>query len=147
MVRICKSCLQSGRLDYQVIHPAFVSPSLLNRRVLPLYPYEATPQSTMVGGLLGALILPLLEPHASIALTTFIDSGSLTLPKTTCFPSSQLVTTVVMKNCDPLLSESVSARLELEWEETYVLGPALAIERKPGSVCLSLKFSSGNFSP
>ncbi len=75
-----------------------------------LYNYEATPQSTIVGGF-GWLILPLLDPHASIALTTFIDSGSLTLPKTTCFPSSQPVTTVVMKNWDPLLSENVRARL------------------------------------
>jgi hypothetical protein len=30
---------------------------------------------------------------------------------------------------------------------TYVLGPALAMERRPGLVCLYLKFSSGNFSP
>ena len=29
----------------------------------------------------------------------------------------------------------------------YVLGPALAIERRPGFVCFSLKFSSANFSP
>ena len=35
------------------------------------------------------------------------------------------VATVVMKNCDPL-----------------VFFPAFAIERRPGSVCFSLKFSS-----
>ena len=29
----------------------------------------------------------------------------------------------------------------------YVLGPALAIERSPGLVCLRMKFSSANFSP
>jgi hypothetical protein len=29
----------------------------------------------------------------------------------------------------------------------YVLGPALAIERSPGLVCLREKFSSANFSP
>ena len=43
--------------------------------------------------------------------------------KTTCFPSSQAVGTVQMKNCEPL-----------------VLGPALAIERTPSPVCLSVKF-------
>lgn len=30
---------------------------------------------------------------------------------------------------------------------TYVLGPALAMERSPGLVCLRAKFSSANFSP
>jgi hypothetical protein len=30
---------------------------------------------------------------------------------------------------------------------TYVPGPALAMERIPGPVCLRLKFSSSNFSP
>ncbi len=29
----------------------------------------------------------------------------------------------------------------------YVLGPALAMERSPGLVCLRAKFSSANFSP
>jgi hypothetical protein len=47
------------------------------------------------------------------------------LPKTTWAPSSHEVTTVVMKNCEPL-----------------VFLPALAIESKPGLVCLSWKFSS-----
>lgn len=46
-----------------------------------------------------------------------------TLPKTTWRPSSHEVVTVVMKNCEP-----------------FVLGPALAIDRMPGPVCLSLKF-------
>ena len=40
------------------------------------------------------------------------------------------VTTVVMKNWEPLVSL-----------------PALAMDRRPFLVCLSLKFSSGNFSP
>ena len=31
--------------------------------------------------------------------------------------------------------------------EPLVPGPALAIERMPGPVCLSVKFSSANFSP
>ena len=52
------------------------------------------------------------------------------LPKTTCLPSSHAVLTVQMKNWEPL-----------------VPGPALAIERMPGPVCFSLKFSSANFSP
>ena len=47
------------------------------------------------------------------------------IPKTTCAPSNQEVTTVVMKNCDPL-----------------VFLPALAMERRPGLLCFSLKFSS-----
>ena len=51
-------------------------------------------------------------------------------PKTTCLPSSHEVLMVQMKNCEPL-----------------VFGPALAMERIPGPVCLSLKFSSANFSP
>ena len=50
------------------------------------------------------------------------NAPSTTSPKTTCLPSSHEVTTVVMKNWDPL-----------------VLGPALADERSPGLVCLSLK--------
>ena len=56
----------------------------------------------MVGGLL-YLILPELLPVASMALTILIDSSSATSPKTTCLPSSQVVTTVVMKNWEPLL--------------------------------------------
>ena len=32
-------------------------------------------------------------------------------------------------------------------QEAYVLGPALAMDSSPGLVCLSLKFSSANFSP
>jgi hypothetical protein len=40
------------------------------------------------------------------------------------------VTTVVMKNCEPL-----------------VLGPALAMESRKGLSWRSLKFSSANFSP
>ena len=68
---------------------------------------------------------------------------------------------VVMKNWDPLLE---GKRDEIQYIViwlvgwlvgrsdggglvTYVLGPALAIERRPGFVCFSLKFSSANFSP
>ena len=63
----------------------------------------------------GALVAPDWDPTASTALTTSIPC--LTLPKTTCFPSSQAVSEVQRKNCDPL-----------------VLGPALAMERIPGPV-------------
>lgn len=51
------------------------------------------------------------------------------LPKTTCAPSSQLVTTVVMKNWEP-----------------FVFFPALAMDKSPGLVCLSVKFSSVKYS-
>ena len=92
---------------------------------------------------------PLCEPTFSTALTTSMPSSTChvdaaqygdrgvgpngpdrTLPKTTCLPSSHGVFTVQMKNCEPL-----------------VPGPALAIESTPSPVCLSLKFSSANFSP
>ena len=67
-------------------------------------------------------------PAASTFLTTSMPSK--TFPKTTWRPSSHDVFTVQMKNWLPL-----------------VPGPALAIESTPGPVCLSLKFSSSNFSP
>jgi len=63
-----------------------------------------SPQLTMVG-LVAERIEPEEEPRASISLTTFMDSASATSPKTTCLPSSQEVTTVVMKNWEPLLEE------------------------------------------
>lgn len=71
---------------------------------------------------------PESEPRDSTFLT--MSMPETTSPKTTCLPSSHEVTMVVMKNWDPL-----------------VLGPALAEERSPALVCLSLKFSSANFSP
>lgn len=54
-------------------------------------------------GRLEYFTLPLRDPVASMALTTFIDSSSAIAPKTTCRPLSHGVTTVVMKNCEPLL--------------------------------------------
>lgn len=42
---------------------------------------------------------------------------------------------------------SVSTELQLNSMISYVLGPALAIDRSPGLVCLRVKFSSANFSP
>jgi hypothetical protein len=61
----------------------------------------------MVGGPSLYLMLPLPLPQASIDLTTLYEatSPSGTPPKTTCLPSSHEVTTVVMKNCEPLLED------------------------------------------
>jgi hypothetical protein len=59
----------------------------------------------------------------SIFFTTSMPST--TFPKTTCFPSRKGVGTVVMKNWEPL-----------------PFGPALAMDRRPGCVCLRVKFSS-----
>lgn len=61
----------------------------------------------MVGALL-YLILPVLVPQASIDLTILMDSWSATSPKTTCLPSNHAVSTVVMKNWEPLLKDKVS---------------------------------------
>jgi len=73
-------------------------------------------------------VFPDEEPSFSTAWTT--SYPSTTSPKTTCFPSNQEVVTVVMKNWEPL-----------------VCAPALAMERRPGLVCLRWKFSSSNRSP
>lgn len=59
--------------------------------------YESAPESTMVG-LNSNLTWPVPEPVFSRSWTTFMDSWSATSPKTTCLPSNQEVTTVVMKN-------------------------------------------------
>jgi hypothetical protein len=37
--------------------------------------------------------------------------------------------------------------LAKEYSGAYVLGPALAMERRNGRECFNLKFSSENFSP
>ncbi len=76
------------------------------------------------------LTVPLLDPLDSIFLTRSLPAWSATSPKTTCLPSNHEVTTVVMKNWEPL-----------------VLGPALAMLRRKGLVCFNWKFSSANFSP
>lgn len=56
-----------------------------------------------MGGPSRYLMAPEEEPQASMDLTTEMDSVSATSPKTTWRPSSQEVTTVVMKNWEPLL--------------------------------------------
>ena len=73
-------------------------------------------------------VLPERDPKDSIFLTT--SNPSTTLPKTTCLPSNQGVSTVQIKNWDP-----------------FVFGPALAMDKIPAPVCLSWKFSSLNFWP
>merc|ERR1711920_491363 len=83
------------------------------------------PQSATTTGL---AVLPDWEPTASISFTTSMPST--TEPKTTCLPSSHAVFTVHKKNCEP-----------------FVFGPAFAMERMPGPVCFSVKFSSANFAP
>jgi len=75
--------------------------------------YASWPQSAMTTG---CEVGPLAEPTASIDLTTSIPL--VTLPNTQCLPSRCGVGTVVMKNWLPL-----------------VLGPALAMDKRPGSVC------------
>jgi hypothetical protein len=102
----------------------------------------------MVGGPSLYLMVPLPLPQASIALTTLYESTSPsgTPPKTTCLPSSHEVTTVVMKNWEPLLND-VSDSFGIQKGRSYVLGPALAMDRRKGLLWVSLKFSSLNFSP
>ena len=63
-------------------------------------------------------------------IVSFVTIPLMTFPNTTWRPSSQLVLTVVMKNCDP-----------------FVSFPAFAMLSQPAPRCLSLKFSSGNLSP
>ena len=70
------------------------------------------------------------EQLAIIPHNRALTIPSSTLPKTTCRPSSQDVLTVVMKNCEPLVSF-----------------PALAMLNQPGPSCFSLKFSSLNLFP
>jgi len=110
------------------------------------------PLSTIVG-LNSSLTCPVPEPVFSRSLTSFMLSWSATSPNTTCFPSSQEVTTVVMKNWDPFLIATSQQGPRPEGTQrkimtrSYVLGPALAMDNKPGRLCCFLKFSSANFSP
>ena len=87
-----------------------------------LYDHRA-PQSIILASL---LVFPLPDPILWRASTTSLPYD--TFPKTTCLPSNHGQGTNVIKNWDPL-----------------VLGPALAIERRYGYVCLILKFSSGTW--
>ena len=102
----------------------------------------------IVGGLFSLLSLPLLLPQASIALTIFIDSESATSPKTTCFPSSQLVTTVVMKNWDPLLMRPLARSLYFPhcWDEHTYWGQHWPLKGDQGG-CASSGSSRRRTSP
>ena len=86
---------------------------------------SSTPQSVTTTG---RLHFPDSLPTASMRRTTSMPST--TEPKTTCLPSSHAVLDVQMKNWDP-----------------FVSGPAFAMDRIPGPVCLSAKVSSANVSP
>lgn len=79
-------------------------------------------------------------PCASTCFTTSIPSR--TSPKTTCLPSSHDVTAVVMKNYNAVSADAHKTRTQKRTCEPFVLGPALAIESRPGRVCLIEKFSS-----
>ena len=108
------------------------------------YRFYTVPDEVIVTRDLGR---PDSEPTASIAFTTSMPST--TSPKTTCLPSSHDVTTVVMKNCEKERGRGDDQRMLfsgvgdvlLTWEP-FVLGPAFAMESRPGLVCRSLKFSS-----
>ena len=99
---------------------------------------------------------PLSEPWLSIFLTTAMDSPPSTLPKTTCLPSSlpekeERGEKGVLKQTASLRGAIVAYQLVFavqrkNWDP-FVLGPALAMDRIPGPVCFSVKFSSLNFSP
>jgi hypothetical protein len=56
-------------------------------------------------GLNSSLTWPVPLPVASSSCTIFMLASSETSPKTTCLPSSQEVTTVVMKNWEPFLDD------------------------------------------
>lgn len=113
-------------------------------------------------------VLPDCDPTLSILSIT--SSPSFTLPNTTCFPSSHGVSTVQMKNCDPLATYHPEHYDEAEksngirmlrkrslvpvgWDtiieqRMYVLfGPALAMDKIPFPTCVNVKFSSLNLLP
>lgn len=74
------------------------------------------------------LHLPFYEPTFSNLFKT--SRPEITFPKTVCFPLRCGAFLNNKKNYDP-----------------FVFGPALAMERSPRLTCLTLKFSSLNFSP
>ena len=85
--------------------------------------------------------LPAREPRLSICFTR--SEPSTTSPNTTWAPSSHEVTTVVMKNWEPLLENVLVIGIGEKLNGiAYVFFPALAMESKYGLSCLSLKFSS-----
>lgn len=75
-----------------------------------------------------AHLLP--APVGTFSILRTVSNPSMTRPNTQCLPSRNSAGAVVMKNWQP-----------------FVPGPELAIERSPGPVCLTLKFSSSNCVP
>ncbi len=92
-----------------------IFPSLAHQTICMYTAQLSCPQSVTTTGW---DVFPLVEPTDSTVFTTSMPL--VTLPKTTCLPSSHGVFSVQRKNWLPL-----------------VPGPALAIERMPGPVCLS----------
>ena len=69
---------------------------------------------------------------------------STTFPNTTCLPSNHAVGTVVIKNYEQGVvsdNDKIVKHQQLTCDP-FVLGPAFAIDRRPGRSCFSLKFSS-----
>eukprot|EP00237_Pycnococcus_provasolii_P014941 CAMPEP_0205947938 /NCGR_PEP_ID=MMETSP1459-20131121/320_1 /ASSEMBLY_ACC=CAM_ASM_001120 /TAXON_ID=41880 /ORGANISM="Pycnococcus provasolii, Strain RCC931" /LENGTH=187 /DNA_ID=CAMNT_0053319097 /DNA_START=27 /DNA_END=591 /DNA_ORIENTATION=- len=93
--------------------------------LLAAFSEGSSPHALIMTSKLGS---PDLDPHASIARTTFMPS--MTCPKTVCLPSSHGVASVHMKNWLP-----------------FVFGPAFAMDRIPDPVCFKVKFSSSNVRP
>lgn len=76
------------------------------------------------------------------------DTGSNSLPNTTCFPSSQSHGAHVMKNWQPFVSGPLFACISAFRKfSRIVMTGLLAIDKSPGSVCLYTNDSSANLSP
>ena len=71
-------------------------------------------------------VLPFLDPKYS--MTSMMFMPFFTFPKTTSLSSSHSVLEVQVKN----------------WE-SFVFGPAFAVNKMPGLVCLIMKFSLSIF--
>jgi len=88
--------------------------------------------------------------HIATYGLTFLTTSmpSTMVPNTTCFPSSQDVLAVQIKNCDPLVLGPALAMLRMPLEIQNVIKiNTESVIFSPGPVCLRVKFSSWNFSP
>ena len=83
---------------------------------------------------LGLLIRDLAKDDVLVVEPAGHDGGDEELG---AVPGAIVVSVESSKAAEPRSSASA----------TYVLGPALAMDSRYGRSCLSLKFSSGNFSP
>lgn len=101
----------------------------------------------------------LLGPVGTFSIFLSVNIPSITFPNTTCFPSKKSHFAVVMKNyrgwneswssmIDKLTWHPLVLGPELAWIEGYhdtegiTEGKELAMDRRPGPVCFSWKFSS-----